>query len=56
MLEFFSESKETLFVPAVDELFFKDILFSGIVNIFDFLTWSSVSFIHVVLSTMGLLH
>jgi len=56
MLAFISESKETLFVPAVDELFFKDSLFSGILNIFDFFTWSSVSFINVVLSTMGLLH
>jgi hypothetical protein len=57
MSAFFLQSEETtLFVPAVDEGFFKDLLFSGILNIFDLLTWSSLSFISMILSTMGLLH
>lgn len=54
MSAFFLQSKEILFVPAVDEGCFKDLLFSGILNIFDCM--SSLSFISMILSTVGLLH
>ena len=56
MSPIFWQLKEISFVPAVDAGCFTQLLSSGLLIIFDCITWSSLSFISIILSSTGLLH